>query len=162
MRAWPAVTHVTVSRASLAAAGMGAVMLGVAAGFTPAAWPAVIAGAAALVAALPGRWPAAGTLAAVAALVTTGIGITSRILPLAATVAEGTLVLAYLVALDHAESHLTRDRLPWLRGRAMVLAAGIGAALLTAAVAAVSFPATPWLAVAGAVAAGATLLAAVV
>ena len=67
--------------------------------------------------------------------------------------AGGTLVLAYLLALDAAESGLTGGRLP-------VLASGLAAALVTAAAAAAAVPASPWLVLAGAAAAGAALLVA--
>ena len=46
-------------RTALAGAGIGAVMLACTVGYTPAAWPAGVAGAAAV--ALAGRWAAAGT-----------------------------------------------------------------------------------------------------
>ena len=75
------------SRAALAGAGIGAVMLACAVGYTPVAWPAGVAGAAA--AALAGRWAAAGTLAACAAMLIAGIGIASGTLPLPAAAAEG-------------------------------------------------------------------------
>ena len=74
--------------------------------------------------------------------------------------AEGTLVLAYLLALDAAESGLTGGRLRWVRGRLPVLASGLAAALVTAAAAAAAVPASPWLVLAGAAAAGAALLVA--
>ncbi len=149
-----------VGRASLAAAGAGAVMLAVPVIVMPAAWPAAVAGVAALLAALPGRWPAAGTLAAVAAVVTSGVGIAAGAMALPLAGAEGTLVLAYLLALDAAESGLTGGRLRWARGRLPVLAAGLGAALITGGAAAVTVPASPWLVLAGVAAAGAALLAA--
>ena len=76
------------------------------------------------------------------------------------TAAEGTLVLAYLLALDAAESGLTSGRPRWARGRLPVLAAGFAAALITAVAAAAAVPASPWLVLAGAAAAGAALLVA--
>jgi hypothetical protein len=79
-------------------------------------------------------------------------------LPLAA--AAGTLVLAYLLALDAAESGPGSGWPGWLRGRLAVLATGLAAAVLTAAAAAVRVPASSWLAVAGAAAAGAALVVA--
>jgi hypothetical protein len=128
----------------------------------PGAWPVTIAGAAALLAAVPGRWPAAGTLAALAALVTSGIGIAAGTVPLPLAAACGTLVLAYLFALDAAESGLTSGRLWWVRGRLPVLAAGFAAALVTAIAAMTTVPASPWLVLAGVAAAGAALLVAAV
>jgi hypothetical protein len=47
-----------------------------------------------------------------------------------------------------------------MRDRAAVLAAGLIAAILTAVVAGTSVPASPWLAIAGVIAAGAALLVA--
>ena len=126
----------------------------------PAAWPVAIAGAAALLAALPGRWPAAGTLAALAALVIGGIGIATGTVPLPLAAGVGTLVLAYLLALDAAESGLTGGRLRWVRGRLPVLAAGFAAAVITAVAAAAAVPASPWLVLAGVAASGAALLVA--
>jgi len=149
-----------VSRVSLGAAVAGAVMVAVPVIAVPAAWPVAVAGAAALLAALPGRWPAAGTFAALAALVMGGIGIAAGTVPLPLTAAEGTLVLAYLLALDAAESGLTGGRLRWARGRLPVLAAGLAAALITAVAAAAAVPASPWLVLAGVAAAGAALLVA--
>ncbi|HUY48577.1 MAG TPA: hypothetical protein VMV92_23135 [Streptosporangiaceae bacterium] len=148
------------SRASLAATGIGAVMLAVAAGYTPAAWPLGVAGGAALIAGLPGRQAAAGTLAASAAVITAGIGVAAGTLPLPAAAAEGALILAYLLALDLADSRLTGGSLQWIRSRGPVLAAGFASALLTAAAAEAAFPAAPWLVVAGVAAAGAALLVA--
>jgi hypothetical protein len=142
------------SRASLAAAGIGAVMLAVAARYTPAAWPVAVAGAAALVAGLPGRWAPAGTLAASAAVITGGIGVAAGTLSLPAAAAEGTLILAYLLGLDLAGARLTSGSLHWIRSRGPALAAGLASALSTAAAAQVTFPAAPWLAVAGIAAAG--------
>ena len=104
-------------RASLAAAGTGAVMLAVATGYTPAAWPLAVIGAAALAAALPGRWAAAGTLAASAAVIIGVIGITAGTLPLPAAAAEGTLILAYLLALDLAAARLSSGSGRWVRSR---------------------------------------------
>jgi hypothetical protein len=126
----------------------------------PGAWPVTITGAAALIAALPGRWPAAGTFAALAALVTSGIGIAAGTMPLPQAAASGTLVLAYLLALDAAESGLTSGRLQWVRGRIPVLAAGLAAALITAIAAMTPVPASPWLVLAGVAAIGAALLVA--
>jgi hypothetical protein len=154
------VRGLEVSRASLAAAATGAVMLAVPVIAVPAAWPLAIAGAAALLAALPGRWPVAGTLAGLAAVAMGGIGITAGTVPLPLAAAEGTLVLGYLLALDAAESGLTGGRLRWARGRLPVLAAGLAAALITAVAAAATVPASPWLVLAGAAAAGAALLVA--
>jgi hypothetical protein len=146
--------------ASLGAAGVGAVMLGVATAFCPAGWPVTIAGAAALLAALPARWPAAGTAAAVAALVTSGIGIAAGSLPLPAAAAEGVLILAYLLALDCAETRLTGGMLRWAGARVPALAAGSAAAALIAVAAGTAFPSALWLTVIGPAAAGAALLAA--
>ncbi len=160
MRRAAARLRETPGRAQLAAAVIGAVMLAFAVGYTPAAWPAGVAGAAALVAALPDRWAAAGTLAAAAAMLAAGIGVATGTLPLIAAAAEGTLILAYLLALDLADAQLTGGSRPWLRERGPVLAAGLAAALLTALTAQASFPAAPWLAVAGIAAAGAVLLVA--
>ena len=159
MRAPVPVRVRSVSRTSLAVAGIGAVMLAVPVIVAPAAWPATIAGASALLVAVPGRWPAAGTLAALAAVVTSGIGIAAGTAPLLLAAAEGTLVLAYLLALDAAESGLTSGRLRWARGRLPVLAAGLAAALITAVAAMTTVPASPWLVLAGVAAAGAALLA---
>jgi len=150
----------TVSRVSLAAAAVGAVMLAVPVIAVPAAWPVAIAGAVALLAALPGRWPAAGTLAALTAVVMGGIGIAAGTVPLPLAAAIGTLVLAYLLALDAAESGLTGGRLRWVRGRLPVLATGFAAAVITAVAAAAAVPASPLLVLAGAAAAGAALLVA--
>ena len=147
-------------RAALAAAGVGAVMLAVAVAYTPAAWPLGVAGAAALIAAMPGTWAAAGTLGASAAMITCGVGVAAGTLPLPSAAAEGALILAYLLALDLAESRLTRRSLPWIRNRGPALAAGFAAALLTAAAAEATFPAAPWLIVAGVAATGAALLVA--
>jgi hypothetical protein len=146
--------------ASLAALGAGAAMLGFPLAFAPGAWPLTIAGAAALLAALPGRWPAAGTAAASAAVGTGCIAIIAGRMPLPATGAEAMLVLTYLLALDLAESRLSSGALRWLRERAAVLTAGLGAAVLTAVAAGATPPASPWLAAAGVVAAGAALLVA--
>jgi hypothetical protein len=147
---------------SLAAVGVGAVMLAVPVIAAPGAWPVTIAGAAALLAAVPRRWPAAGTFAALAAVVTTGIGIAAGTVPLPLAAACGTLVLAYLLALDAAESGLTSGRLRWVRGRLPVLAAGFAAALITAVAAMTTVPASPWLVLAGVAAVGAALLVAAV
>jgi hypothetical protein len=149
-----------LSRTSLAAAAAGAVMLAVPVIAVPAAWPVAVAGAAALLVAVPGRWPAAGRLAALAAVVTSGIGIAAGTVPLPLAAAEGTLVLAYLLVLDAAGSGLTGGRLRWARGHLPVLAAGFAAAVMTAVAAAAAVPASPWLVLAGAVAAGAALLVA--
>jgi hypothetical protein len=170
--------------ASLAASGAGAAMLGFPLAFDPAAWPLTIAGAAALCwpggtrhrpgapritvarnlralfAALPGRWTATGTAAAAAAMGTGCIAIIADRMHLAAAVAEAMLVLTYLLALDLAESRLSSGALRWLRERAAVLAAGLGAAVLTAIAAGTTAPASPWLAAAGVIAAGAALLVA--
>jgi hypothetical protein len=145
---------------ALAAAGVGAVMLAVAVAYTPAAWPLGVAGAGALIAALPGRWSAAGTLAASAAMIVAGIGVAAGTVPLPAAAAEGALILAYLLALDLADSCLTGGSLPWIRSRGAALAAGFATALLTTAAAEATFPAAPWLVVAGVAAAGAALLVA--
>ena len=147
-------------RAQLAAAVMGAVMLAVAVGYTPAAWPAGVAGAGALAAALPGRWAAAGTLAAAAAMLAAGIGVAAGTLPVTAAAAEGSLILAYLLALDLAGARLTSGSRSWIRERGPVLAAGLAAALLTGLTAQATFPAAPWLVVAGVAATGAALLVA--
>jgi hypothetical protein len=159
-RPGPRRRRMAVSRVSLAAAAAGAVMLAVPVLAVPAAWPVAIAGAVALLAALPGRWPGAGTLAALAALVIGGIGIATGTVSLPLAAAEGTLVLAYLLALDAAESGLTGGRLRWARGRLPVLASGLAAALVTAAASTAPAPASPWLVLAGAAAVGATLLVA--
>jgi hypothetical protein len=127
----------------------------------PAAWPVSIAGAVALLAAVPARWPAAGTLAALAAVVTSGFGIATGVMALPLAAATGTLVLAYLLALDAAESGLTSGRLGWIRSRLAVLATGFAAALITAAAAVIRVPASPWLVLAGVAAASAALLVAV-
>jgi hypothetical protein len=156
----PWARGVSVSRVSMGAAAAGAAMLGVAAGFAPAAWPLVIVGVAAVAAAVLGRWPVAGTVAASAAAVTSGIGIIAGTMPLAAAAAEGPLVLAYLLALDLAESRLTSGTLRWVRSRVPVLAAGFAAAVLTAVAAAATVPGSPWLTMAGVVAVGAALLVA--
>ena len=142
----------------LASAGIGAVMLACAVGYTTVAWPAGVAGAAAV--ALAGRWAAAGTLAACAAMLVAGVGIAAGTLPLPAAAAEGTLILAYLFSLDVAGLRLRRGWLPWIRQRGPVLAAALAAALLTALAAGVPLPATPWLAVTAVAAAGAALLVA--
>ncbi len=148
------------SRASLAAAAAGAAMLGVPAGFAPAAWPLVIGGVVAVAAGVLGRWPVAGTFAASAAVVTSGIGITAGTMPLPVAAAEGALILAYLLALDFAESRLTHGRLRWVRSRVPVLAAGFAAAVLTAVAAAATVPGSPWLTMAGVAAVGGALLVA--
>ncbi len=146
------------SRAALAGAGIGAVMLACAVGYTPVAWPAGVAGAAA--AALAGRWAAAGTLAACAAMLIAGIGIASGTLPLPAAAAEGTLILAYLLSPGLAGAPLSGGPLSWIRERGPVLAAALAAALLTALAAEATLPAAPWLAVIGVAAVGAALLVA--
>jgi hypothetical protein len=128
----------------------------------PGAWPVTIAGAAALLAAAAGRWPAAGTLAALAAMVTSGIGIEAGAVTLPLAAASGTLVLAYLFALDATESGLTTGRLRWVRGRLLILAAGFAAALITAAAATATVPASPWLVLTGVAAAAAALIVAAV
>jgi hypothetical protein len=151
-----------VSRVSLGAAVTGVVMLAVPAVAVPAAWPVAVGGAAALLAALPGRWPAAGTLSALAAVVMGGIGIAAGTVPLPLAAAMGTLVLAYLLALDAADSGLTGGRLRWVRGRLPALATGFAAALITAGASAAAIPASPWLVLAGAAAAGAALLVATI
>lgn len=137
-------------------------MLAVPAIITPAAWPVTLAGALALIAAMPGRWPPAGTLAALAAMVTSGIGIAAGTMPLLLAAASGTLVLAYLLALDTAESGLTSGMPQWIRRRLPVLAIGFAAALVTAAAAAATVPASPWLVLSGVAAVGAALLIAAV
>lgn len=152
--AWPGPG--VPARARLAAAGIGAVMLACAVGYTPVAWPAGVAGGAAV--ALAGRWAAAGTLAACAATLIAGVGIAAGTLPLPAVAAEGTLILAYLLSLDLAGVRLRRGSLPWIRERGPVLATALAAALLTALAAGAPLPATPWLAVTGVAAAGAVLL----
>jgi hypothetical protein len=149
-----------VSRGSLGAAGLGTVMLAVPVIVVPAAWPVAVAGAACLLAAGPGRWPAAGTLAALAAMVISGIGIATGAMALPLAAASGTLVLAYLLALDAAESGLTSGGLRWIRGRLPVLVTGFAAALITAAASAATVPASPWLVLAGIAAAGGALLVA--
>jgi hypothetical protein len=126
----------------------------------PAAWPVGIAGAVALLAAAVVGWPVMGTLAALAAMAAGGIGIAAGVLALPVTAATGTLVLAYLLALDAAESGLTSGRPRWIRGRLPAAAAGLAAAVLTAAAAAVPVPASPWLVVAGVAAVGAALVVA--
>jgi hypothetical protein len=128
----------------------------------PGAWPVTIAGAAALLAAAARRWPAAGTLAALVAVVTSGIGIEAGTVTLPLAAASGTLVLAYLFALDAAESGLTTGRLRWVRSRLLVLAAGFAAALITAAAATATVPASPVLVLAGVAAIGAALIVAAV
>jgi hypothetical protein len=148
------------SRAWLAAAGLGAAMLGTAAALDPAGWLIALAGAIALAAALALRWPAAGTGAAAAAVVLAAIGIVARALPGIAVVAGGTMILAYLLALDLAESGAAGGVLRQVRGRALVLAAGLAAAALTALAAAVPAAASLWLIVTGTVAAGSVLLVA--
>jgi hypothetical protein len=135
-------------------------MLAVPVTAVPAAWPVTIAGTAALLAAVTSRWPAAGTLAALAAVATSGIGIAAGAVTLPLAAASGTLVLAYLLALDASESAPTTGALRWVRGRLPALAAGFAAALITAAAAAATVPASPWLALAGAAAIGAALIAA--
>ena len=151
-----------MSRTSLGAAVVGAVMLAVPVIAAPGVWPVTIAGAAGLLAAVPGRWPAAATLAALAAMVTSGIGIAAGTMPLPLAAASGTLVLAYLLALDAAESGLTSGRLRWVRGHLQVLAAGFAAALVTAIAGMTTVPASPWLVLAGVAAVGAALLVAAV
>jgi hypothetical protein len=151
-----------VSRASASAASVGAVMLAVPVIITPAAWPATLVGALALVLAMTGRWPATGTLAALAALATSGVGIVVGTMPLLLAAASGTLVLAYLFALDAVESGLTGGIPQWARGRLTVLAVGFAAALVTAAAATATVPASPWLVLSGVAAIGAALLVAAV
>lgn len=63
-----------------------------------------------------------------------GIGIADGGLALPLAAAAGTLVLAYLLALDAAEAGLTSGRPGWIRGRLAVLA-GLAASLITAAAA---------------------------
>ena len=121
-----------------------------------------LVGAFALVAAIPGGWPAAGTLAALAALATSGVGIAAGTTPLLLAAASGTLVLAYLVTLDAAESGLTSGMPQWVRRRLPVLAIGFAAALVTVAAATATVPASPWLVMAGVAAIGAALLIAAV
>jgi hypothetical protein len=133
-------------------------MLGVATAFFPAGWPASIAGAAALLAALPTRWPVAGTAAAVAAIVTSGLGIAAGSVPLPATAAVGVLALAYLLALDCAETRLTSGSLRWAGARVPALAAGTMVSALAALAAGAAFPASLWLTVIGPAAAGSALL----
>jgi hypothetical protein len=86
-----------------------------------------------------------------------GIGIADGGLALPLAAAAGTLVLAYLLALDAAEAGLTSGRPGWIRGRLAVLAAGFAASLITAAAAMTTVPASPWLVLAGVAAAGAAL-----
>jgi hypothetical protein len=160
VRALALVRSGPVTRRSLVAAGVGAVMLAEPVTVVPGAWPVTIAGAAALLAAAAGRWPAAGTLAALAAAVTSGIGIAAGTVTLPLAAISGTLVLAYLFALDAAESGPATGRRRWVRGRLLALAAGFAAALITAAAAATTVPAWPWLVLAGVAAAGATLITA--
>lgn len=159
MRALAPVRSGPVTRWSLAAAGAGAVMLAEPVTVVPGAWPVTIAGAAALLAAAAGG-QAAGTLAALAAVVTSGIGIAAGAVTLPLAAISGTLVLAYLLALDAAESGPATGRLRWVRGRLLALAAGFAAALITAAAAMTTVPASPWLVLAGVAAAGAALIAA--
>ena len=91
---------------------------------------------------------------------TSGIGIAAGAVTLPLAAASGTLVLAYLLALDAAESGPATGRLRWVRGRLLALAAGFAAALITAAAAMTTVPASPWLVLAGVAAAGAALIAA--
>jgi hypothetical protein len=126
----------------------------------PGAWPVTIAGAAALLAAAVGGWPAAGTLAAVAAVVTSGIGIAAGTVTLPLAAVSGTLVLAYLLALDAAESAPTTGSPRWVRSRLLTLAAGFAAALITAAAATGTVPASLWLVLAGLAATAAALIVA--
>jgi hypothetical protein len=93
-------------------------------------------------------------------MIAAGAGVAAGTVPLPAAAAEGALILAYLLVLDFADSRLTGGSLPWIRSRGAVLAAGLAAALLTAAAAEATFPAAPWLVVAGVAAAGAALLVA--
>lgn len=146
------------SRAWLAATGLGAAMLGSAAGSVPAAWPLAVAGAGALAAALAFRRPAAGTAAACAAVVIAGTGIALGAMPAPAAAADGTLILAYLLALDLAESGAASGGLRQLRSRALVLAVGLAAAVLTALAAAAPVPGSLLLILAGVVCAGSVLL----
>jgi hypothetical protein len=139
---------------------LGAVMLGTAVGLVPAAWPGALAGAIALGLAVPGRWPAAPTAAASAAVVTTGIGIEAGALPLAGVAAEGVLVLAFLLAADVADTRLPPGTRRWTSTGVPVLAAGVAAAAACAIAATAKVPASPWLAGIGVVAASAVLITA--
>jgi hypothetical protein len=91
-------------------------------------------------------------------MIVAGVGVAAGTVPLPAAVAEGALILAYLLALDLADSRLTGGSLPWISSCGAALATGFAAALLTAAEA--TFPAAPWLVVAEVAAAGAALLVA--
>ncbi|GEM_PF-5826186 len=146
------------TRASLAAAALGAAMLSGAAGLAPATWPLAVAGAAAAAVAALTRWPAAGTLAALAAMAAAGAGVAGQAVSAPAAAAEGTLVLAYLLALDLAESGVTAGAARWARRQLPVLAAALGAALLVALASLPHLPPSPWLITAGVAAAGAALL----
>jgi hypothetical protein len=139
----------------------GAVMLGAAAGLVPAAWPGAIVGAVALGLAVPGRWPAAPTVAACAAVVTTGIGIEAGAVPLLGAAAEGVLVLAFLLAADLAAARLSGNAGHWAASAVPVVAAGAAAAAACALAAATNVSASPWLAMIGVLAAAAALLYAV-
>ena len=130
----PALIRGQASAASLGAAGIGAVMLGIAADFSPAGWP---------------------------------VSIATGNMPLSAAAAEGVLILAYLLALDRAETRLTGATLRWASARVPVLAAGLAAASVTAAsvtavAAAAALSPSVWLAIVGPAAAGAVLLVAVI
>jgi hypothetical protein len=138
---------------------LGAVMLGTAAGLVPAAWPGAVAGAIALGFAVPGMWPAAPTVAACAAVVTTGIGIAAGMVPLIGAAAEGTLVLAYLLTADLAGARLAGSGQGWASTGVPVVA-GAAAAAACALAAATKVPASPWLTTIGVAAAGAALITA--
>jgi hypothetical protein len=102
-------------------------MLAGAVGYTTVAWPAGVAGAAAV--ALADRWVPAGTLAACAAMLIAGVGIAADTLPLPAAADEGTLILAYLLSLDLAGVRLRCGLLPWIQERGPVTAAALLIAL---------------------------------
>jgi hypothetical protein len=139
---------------------LGAAMLGTAVGLVPAAWPGAAAGVIALGLAAGGRWPAAPTVAACAAVVSTGIGIAAGSAPMIGVAAEGALVLAYLLAADLADARLTGGTRRRVSSGVPVLAAGAAAATACAIAASVDVPASPWLTMIGVVAAGAALITA--
>ncbi|HEV2373606.1 MAG TPA: hypothetical protein VGS19_15715 [Streptosporangiaceae bacterium] len=149
------------SRQSLLAAAVGAAMLGAAAVADTRIWPVPVAGGVAVAVAAAGRWPVAGTGAAVAALVTGGAGVLSRRAPMPLVVVVALLVLAYLLMLDRAESAMPGNARDWPRAVLLPLLAGGAAAVATAFAATATLSASIWLTVAGVLATGAALLAAV-
>jgi hypothetical protein len=82
-----------VNRTSLAAAGLGAVMVTSPVIITPSTWPAALVGSLALLAAIPARWPAGFAAALVTAAAAMARVPASPLLVLAGVAATGAALL---------------------------------------------------------------------